>query len=307
MPIEQNLHFDELPPYLKEILKPLRKEIVGLFNQKPKGYPNPRITPIDDVEANPSAGIKYQKGIKDLQDAFKIGRETRLHTPYLNEAESNLMLSQREFPKQFAKYINPYQKMVMDRIAEEGNRNLQENLLPMLENQFIKSGQHGSLRHRELTARAARDIQNEISGHQTKSLERGYQQAGQLFNADQVRRIQAAQGHADLGAMANAGKAADIAMLENQGKMQLQHEQARKDLAYSDFMNEQERPSRQISQHLAFMQGVPYERSFNSFSQTPGVAQMNLPGQIGQLATGLLGARMAAGRKRGGHLRGGRY
>lgn len=100
--------------------------------------------------------------------------------PYLSAASGTA-------PGNIASYMSPYISGVTDRIAELGGRNLSENLLPALSDDFIRSGQYGSTRQRDLVGRALRDTQESILGQQAQALESGYGQAGQLYESDAAR------------------------------------------------------------------------------------------------------------------------
>lgn len=306
MPVNMMSNEQELPPWLLEQLKPIREQIAKQFKEEYQPYGSQRIAPIEDIPHRFVSGrhVPGVEGNKDLTEAFKLGRKLGVHSPYIRLAKEGLEDSQHPFYEKYARYMNPYQQQVVERIAQEGNRNFTENILPHLQNEYIRSGQGNSLRRREMANRAARDVQSEISGLQAKTMMQGYQQAGQLFNSDQVRRIQAAQGMADLGTLENTMKLSDMAALENQGKMLQQQRQAGLDLDYANKVEQEEHKARKISQALAHLQGVPHEVSTRGANYTPAAPQMNMMGQLGQLATGLLGARMAAGHKRGGHVRG---
>jgi hypothetical protein len=89
-------------------------------------------------------------------------------------------------------YMSPYQTGVLDVIAKQGARNLQENILPGVSDAFIKAGQFGSSRMGELGARAMRDTQEAILAQQAQSAERGYGQALAAAQADLARQAQLA-------------------------------------------------------------------------------------------------------------------
>ncbi len=89
-------------------------------------------------------------------------------------------------------YMSPYQTGVLDVIAKQGVRNLQENILPGVSDAFIKAGQFGSSRMGELGARAMRDTQEAILAQQAQSAERGYGQALAASQADLARQAQLA-------------------------------------------------------------------------------------------------------------------
>lgn len=96
-------------------------------------------------------------------------------------------------------YMNPYNQQVTDRIAQLGARNLSENLLPALRNDFIKAGQFGSARMGDFGARALRDANESILGQQAQVLQSGYGQATQAAQADRARQLQASGQMSQIG------------------------------------------------------------------------------------------------------------
>lgn len=100
--------------------------------------------------------------------------------PWLNAAGTS-------FPGSVDAYMSPYISGVTDRIAQLGARNLSENLLPQISDQFVRAGQYGSAQQRDVVGRALRDTQESVLGQQAQALEQGYGMAGQLYNQDASR------------------------------------------------------------------------------------------------------------------------
>lgn len=88
------------------------------------------------------------------------------------------------------KYMSPYTSSVVNEIARLGNQNFSESVMPNITASMIGSGQFGSERNADVLGRAARDVQQNISGQQAQALESGYSTAGNLFNQDANRQQQ---------------------------------------------------------------------------------------------------------------------
>lgn len=112
----------------------------------------------------------------------------------LGSAQSSAPLAQS--------YMNPYNEAVTSQIAKLGARNLQENLLPAVSDQFIRAGQFGGSKMGEFGARALRDTQESILAQQAQALQAGYGQALSASQGDLARQLQVAQQHAALGSTA---------------------------------------------------------------------------------------------------------
>jgi hypothetical protein len=87
-------------------------------------------------------------------------------------------------------YMNPYNSAVTDQIAKLGARNLTENLLPGVSDQFIRAGSFGGSRMGEFGNRAVRDTQESILGQQAQALQQGYGQALTASQTDLGRQAQ---------------------------------------------------------------------------------------------------------------------
>ena len=130
--------------------------------------------------------------------------------PYLNAAAQSSAAN-------VGSYMSPFQQGVLDVIAKQGARNLSENLLPAVSDQFIRAGQFGSSRMGEFGSRALRDTQEAILNQQAQAVQQGYGQAlaaagtdlsrqgqlastaGQLSGNDLSRQLQGAAQYQNLG------------------------------------------------------------------------------------------------------------
>ena len=96
-------------------------------------------------------------------------------------------------------YMNPYNAAVTDQIAKLGARNLSENILPSISDQFVSGGQFGSTRQGQMSDRALRDTQEAILAQQSAALQAGYGQAAGLSANDLARQAQLAGTAGGLG------------------------------------------------------------------------------------------------------------
>jgi hypothetical protein len=112
----------------------------------------------------------------------------------MNAAQSSAPLAQQ--------YMNPYTDAVTGQIAQLGARNLQENLLPAVSDQFVRAGQFGGSRMGEFGQRALRDTQEAVLREQSQALQAGYGQALGASQADLARMLQVGSQQANLGQIA---------------------------------------------------------------------------------------------------------
>ena len=147
----------------------------------------------------------------------------------LNAANPYLQQASQSSVSNIDQYMNPYQTNVMDAIAQQGTRNLTENLLPGVSDSFIRAGQFGSRGMGEFGSRALRDTQESVLRQQAPMMQQGYAQAmqasaadkarqaslagtvGSISGADLGRTLQGASQYANLGQQAGQLTGADAA------------------------------------------------------------------------------------------------
>ena len=120
-------------------------------------------------------------------------------SPYLNQSNALGLGSAQSSAPLVQEYLNPYNTAVTSQIAGLGARNLQENLLPAVSDQFIRAGQFGGSRMGEFGQRALRDTQEAVLREQNTALQQGYGQALGAAQTDLQRQLQAAQQQTQLG------------------------------------------------------------------------------------------------------------
>lgn len=98
-----------------------------------------------------------------------------------------------QWTNNWQQYMSPYTSGVVNEIARLGNQNLNENVLPGINNSFIGNGGFGSTRNAEMIGRGIRDSQRDITGAQSMALQQGYGTSANIFNQD-ATRFQGQQG-----------------------------------------------------------------------------------------------------------------
>jgi hypothetical protein len=151
----------------------------------------------------------------------------------LQAANPYLQSAAQTSASQVGQYMNPYQQGVLDVIARQGARNLSEQLLPQVSDQFIRAGQFGSGRMGEFGSRALRDTQEAILDKQAALASQGYQQSLNAAQSDLARQAQLAGtvgsiSGADLSRILQGGS-----QYGNLGQMQTQAGQAQQQFGLS--------------------------------------------------------------------------
>lgn len=153
-------------------------------------------------------------------------------------------------------YMNPYNQAVTDQIAKLGARNLSENLLPAVSDQFTRAGQFGSTGMGTFGQRALRDTQESILGQQANALNTGYNQAMTAAQQDLSRQQGALAQVGDIAKLQQGLSASDAAALQSIGTEQQQQQQRGLDTAYQDFLAQQQWPQQQINNMSTTLRGL---------------------------------------------------
>lgn len=191
-------------------------------------------------------------------------------------------------------YMNPYTSAVTDQLARLGARNLNEVLLPNVSDQFTRAGQFGSSRMGEFGSRALRDTQEAILNEQSKALQTGYGQALTASQADLTRQQGALTQLADLAKLEQGLRTSDTAALQAIGQEQQALQQRGLDVAYQDFLNQQQWPQQQINAMSTTLRGLP-PSAVPTASSTTGATTQFAPSPLSQVASAYFTAKALGG------------
>lgn len=243
-------------------------------------------------------------------------------------AQELINLATRPSHNYIPAYMNRYQKDVIDKANSEILRNYREGIQPEIDNTFVRRGQHGSSRHRDISLRASQQAMQAIaeneSGMRNKHyleaanlanadqgralsgaslLGRNYQEAATMRNADLMRSMAASGEMANLGTRLQGNNLANIGLLNTMGAQQQGREQHLLNNAYENFHRANNYPLEMVQHQSNILHGLPQSLLTSNLMQAPMQPQLDVPGQIGQLAFGLHGMmNRGLGRKAGGRI-----
>lgn len=186
-----------------------------------------------------------------------------------------------------AAYMNPYQQNVMDVLSKQAARNLQQNILPGVEEQFIKAGQFGGTRMGEFASRAVRDTQEALLNQQAGLAQQGYTQALSASQTDLQRQQSALSQLAQEAQIGQQLRAADVASLEAAGVAQQQQAQRGLDVAYQDWLAQQAYPKTQMDWLSTQVRGLAPNVQSVQTQSTTGTGQTYSPSPLSQIMSGL--------------------
>lgn len=279
----------DVPAFMRKRLENIYARAEGESNQGYQTYGLPRI-----------AGFSG-----DEQDAFDATRgNVGSYQPGFDAAQAGYSDVGGGFnPEEFNKYMGTYTTGVTDRIAELGNRNLMEKILPGVNDSFIRSGQFGSSRNRDFTLDAIRDTQNEIQGNQSMALQKAYESAMGNYQTGQGQKLNAATGQMELGKNTQAAGLMDASALESIGKTQRGMDQANLDLAKSDFDAQRDWNKNQIGWMSDIVRGTPTGNMGTTTATSTAAPTGNSLAQIAGLGLGGYYANQGANAAKGGAIK----
>lgn len=284
-------------------------------------YTQGLIAKANAIAAEPYQQYQYPRiaGFNDTQNqAFKMGTEAATsYQPALDMAGQSIAAStqgtgldaaspyfaqaSKTIPQGIGEYMNPYTDKVVNRIGDLAQRQLSENIIPTIQNQFIGGGSFGGSRSGEALAKGMRDLQESTLAQQTQAMQQGYTQAGQQFAADQTRLAQLGQASGaltaqDLNRQLEAGKQYQslgsleqglglnaAAAMEGIGGQQQMLDQRSLDLAYQDFVAQRDRPQEMIGFLNQAVRGL--EMPTRTSTESYGPAQAYQPSILSQAAS----------------------
>jgi hypothetical protein len=257
-----------LPEWYTQYAKDILSKATAATAQPYTPYAAPRIAGFQPEQEQAFSAYKQNMGS---------------YQPYLSAAAQGLQRGTGSFtaPGVSSQYMNPYTQSVVSGIGSAAARNLTENILPQLNRTFVGGGTFGGSRSQEFMNRAVRDTQAAALAEQNKALNTGYESAQGQYNAEANRNVTAAPYMASLGTQMQEQQNKDLAGLEQIGSARQGLAQQSADLAYQDFLNQQNYPYSQV-QKLAAIGGAPSAGGSGTQSTTaPG------PSTLGQIAGGL--------------------
>lgn len=235
--------------------------------------------------------------------AAKSGYEGVLGGPGgLSQAKPYLDAGTTSYTDQVQKYMDPYVENVIDRSTDLAQRKLQEQLLPSIKSNFIKSGAYGSAGQQRAVGQALRDVTGEVQSQARAALSDAYNNganlqgaeamrmlqagntAGNLYGQDMSQRLAASQGLGGLGQMIQSLQGRDVAGLSAAGADQQTQQQRNLDLAYQDFLEQRDLPFNRVSWMNSVLNGLPSMGSSTQTSNT-GPSSVYQPSPISQLAS----------------------
>lgn len=263
----------ETPEDYKSGLADILKEAKNIYEAKKAAgfqtYGAPRIAGFSPEELAAMSGI-----------AGLVGAGQQYFAP---AAGLTAGLAQQFTPSTAQQYMSPYQQAVIDVEKREAIRQAQR---PMQDISAAAAGYGGMGGSRQaiLEAEAGRNLQQQLADIQTRGQQAAYETGLRAFESQKARERAAASGLASLGQTAPRQQLAELTALSGIGEAQRAMTQGGLDIAYQDFMKQQQYPYDLLGQYQSTLYGYPYQ-AYSQQTYTP----YQKPSSFQQLA-GVLGA-----------------
>lgn len=278
----------QYPSWYQQYLNSLLGKASSVAGEPYKAYGAPRIAPHS----------------ADTTSAFdRVRSGIGAYTPQFNAGSAMVSNAGRGFDQgELDSFMNPYVDQVVDRIGVLGGRNLSENLLPQVNDSFIRSGQFGSRGNIDLTGRAIRDTQESVLAQQSSALASGFKDQMNNVNAFRDRSLTAGQTGANLAQLGQGMQLQDAAALQGIGQAQEDKTQQSLNLGYQDFLEQRDYPKGQLDWLNSIFRGYQPPTTTTSTSTGPGSMSQMAPNSLAQIAGTALGIYGLGGFKDGGKV-----
>jgi len=316
-----------LPQWLSDYTQGIVTKAASVAGQPYQAYEGPRVASLNNDQQNAfqmtrdSAGMwepAYDQGQGAISSAMGLN-PLGAASSYMGQASGTFNNTGT-----VNSYMSPYIQQVNDALAAQAGRNLNQYLLPQVNDTFTRAGQFGSAGQTRAVGNTLENLQSQLLEQQSQNLNQGFGQASSNFQADQSRLAGLGQVAGNLTAaqqqnMGNLGYNAgvlgqigqssalkDAAALEAVGTTQQNQVQKNLDTAYSDFLDQRNYPYQQVGFLSDIARGTPYS-SFASTqtSQTApyqGTMTASPLAQIASAGLGALSLSKALGLKDGGRI-----
>ncbi len=289
----------EVKPFITDVLEKAKAQQEG---REFELFEGPRIAPFTTEEETAFTGIEglAQAGLGSFPDMASSAF-------YAQQAQDAAEQGLRQMEAaDVARLTNPFQQNVIDLEKEEAIRQFEGTTLPQIGAQAAGAGGFGGSRQAILEAEAQRNLQQQLGDIQARGLRDAYDLASRQFEAERARQAQGAGQFAGFAQTFPGQAMRELGALQSVGEQRKAVDQRALDIALSDFLTEQEFPTRQLQEYQSLIRGFPINP--NTFTQTvqslPAVPLSQQLLGLGAAGAGIAG-QLGAFRKSGGQIEGG--
>ena len=284
----------ELKPYIEDILERAKtraeaRDVAGF-----QTFPGPRLA---DFTPEQQAA---QRGITGLVDVGLSSDPTLASAKtYMAPAFGASLASQQSFtPEAAQQYMSPYMQSVVDIQKREAERKGASQLQDIAA-QGAATGGFGGSRQAILEAEQMRNEAQLLDDIQKKGSQSAFEQASAQFERERARNLSGGQQFAGLAELAPRLATSELGALSGVGAQKQQQQQRATDIAYQQFLEEQQYPERVLQEYSSIIRGFPLTPNVFGATQT-ATPPPNLATQVAGLVGAGASGFKAFGNKGGG-------
>jgi hypothetical protein len=271
---------DELKPYIEDILERAKTRAESRDEAGFQVFPGPRLA---DFTPEQQAA---QQGITGLVNAGLSSDPTLASAKtYMAPAFGATLASQQSFtPAAAQQFMSPYMQSVVDiqkREAERKGSTQRQDIAT----QGVASGGFGGSRQAILESEQMRNEAQLLSDIQKTGSQSAFEQAAGQFERERARNLSGGQQFAGLAELAPRLATAELGALSGVGAQKQQQDQRATDIAYQQFLEEEQYPERVLQEYSSIIRGFPLTPNVFGASQ-----QSTPPPNLATQVAGLVGA-----------------
>jgi hypothetical protein len=303
---------EEIKPFITDVLGKAKAQQEGRQFQKFQG---PRLAEFTPEQEQAFAGIS---GIAEAGLGAYPGLASS--ALYAQQAQDAAQQGLKQFDiTEAERLMNPFQQGVTDIEKREAIRQFEGVTQPQIGAQAVGEGGFGGSRHAILEAEAQRNLQQQLGDIQARGLRDAYTTAANQFEAERARQAAGAGQFAGFAQQFPGQAFRELGAVQSIGESKQSRDQRALDIALTDFLTEQEFPTRQLQEYQSLIRGFPMTP--NQFTQrVTSVPPVPLSQQLlglGATAAGIAGGfgafgsgggqigSLPTGMKSGGQIQGG--
>ena len=274
-PVETtNISTTEIPKYIAEPTADIIGEAMDVAREGYTPYAGPRLAGFSQDELDAFQKARDMQGIAGLQQDQAYTAATAAGAP-----ASSLMA--------------PYEKDYMTKVADIAAGKLRDQSAIEQQNIAAKAAGAGGLdssRFAILEAERQKNLQEGLGDLYTKAQAAAFTTALGAAQKDKEAQLKSGETMSRIGTRGQLGRQTDLGLLQGIGGLQRGQDQAAIDIAYTDFLREQERPKEQLGFVSDIIRGAPFGQRTTSVGQTPGQRPAPFLSQL--LGLGMQGANI---------------
>ena len=276
-PVYTTTEKKELPPFLEQAYKKLAQQAEAVTDPT--------------VKYTPYGGQRLAPLTTEQQYARQRGfQQARAYEPDLGMARGLTSLSMAQISEaDITQYMNPYQTQVTQNVLDEMRRR-SDIQGQQISDAAVRSGAFGGARHGVQESERMRNLREQQSRTAAEMGQQNYQQALAAAQAQKAQQLSGAGAFGNIAGQQMSLGQQGIQGLTQAGAMGQQQLQKGMDIAYQDFLKQQQFPYTQAATLGNLLSGVPANQMVTAYSQQPGPTMAQQIAGLGMAGAGMWGA-----------------